>query len=343
MHRPALILAAIAAVFPAIASAGDGGDPWILQFQLENDLFNDTDRDYTNGWMLSIITPDVDGPDAPDWLRSAGTVTRPLADALGCDAQRLGFGIGQLMFTPEDWRSYDLIEDDRPYAGWLFGEIAWHGIRKPADGVCARLDTLQLQVGVVGPSALAQEAQDFIHDLRNFDRFNGWDNQLEDEPGINLAWTRRWRHTLAGNHDDGLCLDLMPSITASVGNVETSASVGGEMRAGWNVADDFGSDSLRPGSARTVRAAPSPGNAFGAYVFAGVRGRAIARDIFLDGNTFADSHSVDKEALVGDFSYGLRICISDTVNLGYTQVVRTREFDGQSAHSFGSVDVSIQF
>ena len=72
MHRPALILAAIAAVFPAIASAGDGGDPWILQFQLENDLFNDTDRDYTNGWMLSIITPDVYGPDAPDWLRSAG-------------------------------------------------------------------------------------------------------------------------------------------------------------------------------------------------------------------------------------------------------------------------------
>src|SRR3546814_13149223 len=67
---------------------------------------------------------------------------------------------------------------------------------------------------------------------------------------------------------------------------------------------------------------------FGWYVFAGAEGRAVARNIFLDGNTFQDSPSVDKEVLVGDLSAGVVMTFGD-LRLSYVQVLRTKEFEGQ--------------
>ena len=49
-----------------------------------------------------------------------------------------------------------------------------------------------------------------------------------------------------------------------------------------------------------------PTGGFSAYVFAGVDGRAIARNLFLDGNTFEGSRSVNKMNLVGDLSWAGR-------------------------------------
>ena len=69
----------------------------------------------------------------------------------------------------------------------------------------------------------------------------------------------------------------------------------------------------------------------------------MARNIFLDGNTFADSHSVPKERLVGDFPVGLAIVI-DRVRIAFTHAFRTREFKGQSrSDRFGALSVSWKF
>lgn len=82
---------------------------------------------------------------------------------------------------------------------------------------------------------------------------------------------------------------------------------------------------------------------FGWYAFAGIEGRAVARNIFLDGNTFADSRSVDKEPLVGDLQFGIVLDWSD-VRLSYTHVYRTREFRTQeSSDDFGAFSVSAKF
>ena len=82
---------------------------------------------------------------------------------------------------------------------------------------------------------------------------------------------------------------------------------------------------------------------FAWYVFAGAQARVVAHDIFLDGNTFSSSHSVDKKRLVGDFQLGAAI-IYRGARLAITQVFRTREFEGQrQADRFGSVSLSIPF
>jgi hypothetical protein len=41
------------------------------------------------------------------------------------------------------------------------------------------------------------------------------------------------------------------------------------------------------------------------FIFGAVDGRAVARDIFLDGSTFRDSRSVNKEPFVADISAGV--------------------------------------
>jgi hypothetical protein len=64
------------------------------------------------------------------------------------------------------------------------------------------------------------------------------------------------------------------------------------------------------------------------------------RDIFLDGNTFTDSHSVDKKAWVADLAAGVTLSYGNLM-LTYSHVTRTREFEGQDdPHNFGSMTLS---
>ena len=155
----------------------------------------------------------------------------------------------------------------------------------------------------------------------------------------------------------GFSSDLLPSLGAALGNVTTYASTGLQVRAGWNLPSDFGYSPIRPGGVTQVDAlrdrqvaATETGRprlirreALRAYGFAGVHARAVARDIFLDGNTFRDSHSVSSKPLVADFVAGLTVGYG-SAKLSYAKVFRTREFRGQPRdHRFGSITLSYAF
>lgn len=77
------------------------------------------------------------------------------------------------------------------------------------------------------------------------------------------------------------------------------------------------------------------------FGFGTADGRAVARDIFLDGNTFRDSPSVTKKPFVADLGAGVGL-IAGPWQLTYTQVWRTREFKTQRGrfNNFGSVTLS---
>jgi hypothetical protein len=82
---------------------------------------------------------------------------------------------------------------------------------------------------------------------------------------------------------------------------------------------------------------------FSLYTFGAVSGRVVLRDIFLDGNTFTDSHSVDKEPLVADLCAGVCL-VYGRFKVSYAQVVRTREFERQDEHhTFGSLTLSVSY
>ena len=56
-----------------------------------------------------------------------------------------------------------------------------------------RLDTLQLDLGVIGPAAGGEFVQNNFHRLIGVSPANGWANQLHNEPTIGLTFERRWR------------------------------------------------------------------------------------------------------------------------------------------------------
>ena len=56
-----------------------------------------------------------------------------------------------------------------------------------------RLDTLQLDLGVIGPAAGGEFVQNNFHRLIGVAPANGWANQLHNEPTLGLTFERRWR------------------------------------------------------------------------------------------------------------------------------------------------------
>lgn len=319
-------------------------EAWTFTFRFENDLFADTDRNYTNGLKFSWISPDLerfrDSGVLPAWAKN-WISKLPFSGKEGLQ-RNITFSVGQLIYTPTDIERRDLIVDDRPYAGWLYSAFSFH------NKSYRHLDTIEFQFGVLGPLSQAEAAQDLIHDLRNIPKANGWDNQLKNEPGLVLVYENKSR-VVPLKTFEGWGFDAITHYGGAAGNVYTYLNTGLEMRFGWNVPTDFGTSLIRPGgetNAPTDSNDPrytKVGHGFSLHAFAATSARLVLRDIFLDGNTFRDSHSVDKEWLVADFVLGLSMII-DRFKFSYAQVVRTKEFKGQdSGHNFGSISLSITY
>ncbi len=361
--RVSLLAAVIGLLVAGPASANDSAahknDFGTWSFQLENDLFAGADRHYTNGLRVSWLSPDGD---TVEWLDLARDALESIAldeDNLsrGNKQVRFGVSLGQDIYTPEDRARTDVILDDRPYAGWLYGAAALHtitdhGMLDSTKTGLKDLESVELQIGMVGPWALGEQAQNLIHELRLIDTFKGWDNQINNEPGIMLLYERKWRLApptpVLGSSDpawSGLEIDFIPSVGASLGNVITEARTGGAVRLGWNIPENFGPPSLIQGGASFHEWGAATDGSFtdvSVYLFATAEGRYVARNIFLDGNTFEDSHSLHKRHWVGDLSLGLSVLLGP-VNVSYASAFRTREFDGQDRlNRFGSVTLTWQ-
>lgn len=342
-------MAIVALLLAPPLSAEDAEDSWPCHYvnvQVENDLFGSgEDRNYTNGLRASCLSADND---VPAWLKSA--VDRVPWFVEGGDL-RTGYSIGQNIYTPEDITVSGLLVDDRPYAGWLYA-----GVGLTAD-TGQRLDTIELELGVVGPYSLAEDVQKQWHEWIGAGQPQGWDNQLRNEPGVVLFYERKWRETcgldiprlLTAAAPDRLCsynlaglgADAMPHVGLALGNVFTHAAAGLTLRFGQDLPSDYGPPRIRPTQAGSGFFEPTQDLSW--YLFAGIEGRAVARNIFLDGNTVADSHSVDKKPLVGDLQLGLAMTYGRT-RVSYTYIFRTKEFDGQDqADQFGSFNLSVRF
>lgn len=300
----------------------------IFTIGFENDIFAGKDSHYTNGVRFSYVSPEND---IPVWLDQSADAL-PFFSSKG--AKRWQLSLGQSMFTPANTATRAVQPNDRPYAGWLYSSVGL--VADKGD----RLDSVQLTVGMVGPASGAEHTQDFIHDLISDDKAKGWDHQLHNELGVVLSYERKWRG-LYEFTPFGWGLDITPSLGASLGNVYTHAALGTMVRFGYDLPADYGPPIIPPALGGSDFFVPS--TSFGWYVFAGLEGRAVARNIFLDGNTFGNSQSVDKEPFVGGLQLGIAFTFSET-RVAYTHVFRTQEFETQGDNdSYGALTVSWRF
>jgi hypothetical protein len=236
--------------------------------------------------------------------------------------------LNQQMYTPEDIEATELVPDDRPYAGWLFVRL------QSSDRTKNNLIISGVEVGVVGPAALAEELQDIVHEWTDSTPPQGWDNQLQNELGINIIHLRahNWRWDSAK-----IDQEIVAHAGGSLGNVNTHAEVGGLYRIGINIPDDMAASFLGNSALGTREM----NQRYSVYLFTAATGRYVLQDIFLDGNTFQDSHQVEKENLVGALKAGIVVGIKG-LELGYAASVVTKQFEEQNGAAHNGV-VFIRF
>jgi hypothetical protein len=250
------------------------------------------------------------------------------------------------MFTPNDISIAENQPDDRPWAGLLYGSVGLlsdTGLQRDDDSNYSRIDTLELTLGVVGPASFADNTQKVVHEMIDSPDPKGWDNQIHNEPIVNLAYERKYRSWFEGDVL-GLEYDATPHAGFMLGNAYTNAELGTMFRLGFDLPGDYGPPRIRPSLPGSDFFVPDTrGFPVSGYLFAGAAGRWVLRDITLDGNTFRDSNSIDKEPLVGDLQIGFAVIVGQA-RFTYTHVYRTAEFEGQDkGDQFGSLSMSVRF
>jgi hypothetical protein len=148
--------------------------------------------------------------------------------------------------------------------------------------------TLSLRLGAIGPAALGEPIQNGIHRLLGQAPTLGWGFQVRAQPVVQLGWSR-----LSAFGGPGSGSDLVLRTAVLAGNPVTEAALGAMVRVG-----------RRP-------AGPTwPGETLGArepdgwHVFAGVEGRAIARDALIDGRPYGYTSRIEREPFAGSAFIG---------------------------------------
>jgi lipid A 3-O-deacylase len=238
--------------------------------------------------------------------------------------------VGENFFTPTLIVSFVEDPTDRPFAGFLYAGARVDMTQDvPSDaGLTTRLQhSLEFDVGVLGPPALAKTIQKGVHLLRQNRIPKGWGHQLSTEPAVQISYLGRVSVRL------GL-LDIVPHVGVQLGTVQTYVNAGVTARLGNMTA--FPS-LLNPWTVAAVERE----SWFQWSLLAAIEGRAYARNAYVDGNLFGDDLQITPDHMVQEWRLGAMTRLG-VWSLNYTFVHRGTEFRsppalGDGQHSFGSV------
>jgi lipid A 3-O-deacylase len=313
---------AVALLTAAPLGAAFSQAPNTLTVRVDNDAFdfwmqpfNRPDEEYTSGVRVSW-----DGGKSPWWSRALFRNGGDCIDhATSCRTARLE--IGQDIYTPStSLADPKAAASARPNAGWLYVDQT---ARQLADN---RSDQLTVTLGVTGPPALGQQAQSFFHSLApEFNRPTDWSRQIAFEPGAIVRYEQF--HRIGAAQLGPVGMDLIPTVGASVGNIADAVDAGFQARVGWHLPHPW---------------LPSS-EPFSFTLLAGATGRAVARDLFLDGNTFASSPRVGHTPFVGSGEWGATLSVG-RLALTYRAQTDTRAYAGAPRwHPWSSLVGSFTF
>lgn len=239
------------------------------------------------------------------------------------------YSVGQQFYTPGHKQIVEAQPLDRPYGGFLYAEALYKYKRS-----YSTQDTIGFTAGIVGPHSYSEQAQNETHRFLDQNTAKGWDNQIDDELGLMLTLERAVGHILMDNSD------VISVVGVNLGNVFTQMYLGSSFRWGYNVPGffDHSIDIVYPRVPHEIEE-----KKFSAYLFTGPYLRAVARNIFLDGNTFHESAHIDKAPFVAEGRAGFALRYT-RYQLAYTYVIQTHEFDGQEdGVDFGEITLGFEF
>lgn len=302
----------------------------------ENDAFFRDDEQYSHGLFLNWGYSHVDALNAqnlPFWIASLAQKTHLTTRYKTNKSKQyaISYGFGQALQTAVDITVDELLEEDSPYVGLL----AWEVNLLAYDALVS--DEAGMIIGAVGPIALGEFSQTFAHKIMGATEPQGWDNQINNELVLRIQARRTWRvyesQFLNGE------FDFLTGIDGGIGNLRSDLSTGVAIRFGQQLRKNFLSASVFP----VQKFNGLNNSAYGWYLFANASATYVANDIFMNGNTFEDSHSVDLIHPQGAISLGFMANIYD-FSILYTILYLSDEYQNQRKSSrFGSLVLTYHF
>jgi hypothetical protein len=183
--------------------AQDQENTRLFRIYEDNDFLNirgkGTDDAYTNGTRLDLFYT----KNHP----SRFVVDRKMPKAGDSSINVFGWGLMQVMFTPMDITKKTPQPNDYPWSGGLFTTHTLYSYN-PKKKYSFQTELL---LGMMGPAALAGQAQTFIHSVIHYKEPAGWGNQLGNNPLLNINFTaekqlaayRNWVEVIAGGQAFG--------------------------------------------------------------------------------------------------------------------------------------------
>jgi lipid A 3-O-deacylase len=152
----------------------------LLRIFEDNDFINiwgkGTDDAYTNGTRIDYFYRPRKHPHGVDrWMPAAGDSTTDV----------YGWGVFQIMYTPDDITDRDYQPNDYPWSGEL---IATHSRYSYNPVKHYDLQT-ELVLGVIGPAAMNRQVQSMVHHLINYFQPAGWGHQYRNDLLANVNLT----------------------------------------------------------------------------------------------------------------------------------------------------------
>ena len=272
------------------------------------------DRYYTHGFRFQGVV---------EWKASGAgvlsTESLPVCheepDERGCFLTRLI--LGHAIYTPGYLFDEVPASDDRPYAGWLYGDVMVGKVR--AD----RITALGLQVGVTGPPSFASPVHRWFHRTLGKEEPRGWDHQLPFEPAFSLRFQSRQSFPLLGRVGE-IFFGVAPDVTVTAGTLRSGVAAGLSLEGGWNAPSTL--DWLGPGLD-------------GPYVLVrlGAEGEFVLRDLFLDGSLWREGPSVDRSPGFGSLKGGVQVGVR-RFGIEVAAVRSMPEFQNQlDSHTYGII------
>lgn len=306
-------------------------DEWELKnfnFYMENDSDVQTDQDYSYGSEISLLYYRKEIEDIKLHI--------PFTDYKSAE-NYISFSYSQEIYTPNNIKDSSLVSNERPYAGYMYFSI---GIYQSNNNV---LKSLVMQAGLVGPSSHMESVQKFVHGLIGSPTPNGWENQLQDELTLQLNYSQKYYYNLDKIYN--LDAVLIPEFGFDLGNASTKLETAALFRWGWGIPKNYGTETMTNNSYSKVPLS-SKSSVHKKWLFCfnlGTRLNAIAQDIFLDGNTFTKSHSVEKNNFTIEGYYGFSLKYKD-IGIDYLRQHTSKEYKNQKTNSgYGSFQFTYNF
>ncbi|SFQ76846.1 lipid A deacylase LpxR family protein [Hymenobacter arizonensis] len=293
----------------------------LLRYTYANDFFYRTDYYFTQGMTLTLVLPSL----------ARLPTQRFLLRGPAGSTQHHGLTLHYDGFTPLRIQDPFIRVGDRPYAAYMYASF----FRVSSQPAQRQRLTSAVEIGFIGPAALAKEFQTAIHRATNDPTPRGWDYQIQTDAvlGYRLQYERQ---LLAA----GRVAEVIGTAEASLSTLYTYASTGAQLRVGL----------LQPyfsslGVAGTTSRAGHP--QWQLYAHTSLEGRLVGYNATLQGGLFNQSNpyvlpaSAVERALLRNTT-GLVLAYQG-FSLAANSTWVSPEFKGARTHQWGQLAITAAF